>query len=225
MILKKHLREIVMGVALVALLFYFFLPSVPDAGDPSEEEQRRQAVSGAAASILDGPDVDLALLTQQTGDYDGSGRNLFDYGRIMPAPPSAEELARRALEAEEARKRAEEEREAERLRLEALREDALRKQKALAEGRRDAPPPVPKEPAKPAKPVAPDFPYKFIGVLGEADSRIAIFLDDNDFLLAKEGEDVKEKFHIVRIGYDTLQIGYTDPQFKEESRILQMGKN
>ncbi len=29
----------------------------------------------------------------------------------------------------------------------------------------------------------------------------------------------------MKIGYDTLQIGYTDPQFKEESRILQMGKD
>ena len=36
---------------------------------------------------------------------------------------------------------------------------------------------------------------------------------------------MKEDFRIVKIGYDTLQIGYTDPQFKEESRILQMGKD
>lgn len=224
MTLKGHMREVVMGVGLAALLLYLFLPSVPEMGDLSEDARRRQALTGTAASILDGPDVDLALLTQQPGDYDGGGRNLFDYGRIMPPPPSAEELARRAREAEKAKKRAEEEREAERLRQEALRADALKKQQELADRRRDAPPPVPKEPAKP-KPVAPNFPYKFIGVLGEVESRIAIFVDDNDFLLAKEGEEVKEKFRIVKIGYDTLQIGYTDPQFKEESRILKMGKD
>ena len=219
MSLKGRMREIVLGVILVAALFYLFLPSAPQAGDPSEDDQGRQAVTGTAASILNGPDVDLALLTQQPGDYDGGGRNLFDYGRIAPPPPSAEELARRARLAEEARLRAEEERKRREEEQEALRLAARERQKKLAEGRRNAPKP------EPPKPVPPNFPYKFIGLLGESESKIAIFLDNKDFLLAKEGEDVKEDFRIMRIGYDTLQIGYTDPQFKEESRILQMGKD
>ncbi len=222
MSLKGHMREIVLGVILVAVLVYLFLPSVPQAGDPSEDGQGSQAVTGTAASILNGPDVDLALLTQQPGDYDGGGRNLFDYGHIVPPPPTAEELARRARLAEEARLAAEEERRRREEEQEALRLAALERQRKLEEERRNAPKPPPREPPKP---VPPDFPYRFIGVLGESKSKIAIFLDDKDFLLAKEGEDVKEDFRIVRIGYDTLQIGYTDPQFKEESRILQMGRD
>ncbi len=222
MSLKGHMREIVLGVILVAALFYLLLPSAPQAGDASEDGQGRQAVTGTAASILNGPDVDLALLTQQPGDYDGGGRSLFDYGRIVPPPPTAEELARRARLAEEARLLAEEERKRREEEQEALRLAALERQKKLDEANRNRPKPPP--PAPP-KPVPPNFPYKFIGVLGEPESKIAIFLDDKDFLLAKEGEDVKEDFRIVRIGYDTLQIGYTDPQFKEESRILQMGKD
>jgi hypothetical protein len=221
--LKGHMRELVLGVALVALLFYLFMPSVPQGGDPGADGEERKAVTGAAASILDGPDLDLALLTQQPGDYDGGGRNLFDYGHIAPPPPSAEELARRAREAEAARLRAEEERKLREAEQERLREEARKRQEELAKQRREEPKPPP--PKEPPKPVPPDFPYKFIGILGEADSKIAIFLDDSDFLLAKEGEDVKEEFRIVRIGYDTLQIGYTDPQFTEESRILQMGKD
>ena len=222
MSLKGHLREIVLGVILVATLFYLFLPSAPQAGDFLAHGEDPQAVTGTAASILDGPDVDLALLTQQPGDYDGGGRNLFDYGRIVPPPPTEEELARRARLAEEARLRAEEERKLRQEEEEALRLAALKRQKELDDKRRNAPKPPPR---LLAKPVAPNFPYKFIGVLGESESRIAIFVDDQDFLLAMEGEDVKEDFRIMRIGYDTLQIGYTDPQFKEESRILQMGKD
>lgn len=222
MSLKGHTREIVLGVLLVAALVYLFLPSAPQAGDLSAQDEDRQTVTGTAASILNGPDVDLALLTQQPGDYDGGGRNLFDYGRIVPPPPTEEELARRARLAEDARLRAEEERKLRQEEEEALRLAALKRQKELGDKRRNIPKPPPREPAKP---VAPSFPYKFIGVLGESESRIAIFVDDQDFLLAMEGEDVKEDFRIMRIGYDTLQIGYTDPQFKEESRILQMGKD
>ncbi len=221
MSLKGHMREIVLGVILVVALFYLFLPSAPRTGDLSAQGEDPRAVTGTAASILNGPDVDLALLTQQPGDYDGGGRNLFDYGRIVPPPPSAEELARRARLAEEARLLAEEERKRREEEQERLRLEALERQKKLAAERRNAPKLLP----EPAKPVPPNFPYRFIGVLGESESKIAIFLDADDFLLAKEGEDVKEDFRIVRIGYDTLQIGYTDPQFKEESRILQMGKD
>ena len=105
------------------------------------------------------------LLTQQPGDYDGGGRNLFDYGRIAPPPPTPEELARRARLAEEARL--------------AGREGAQAPRGGAGErcawrhssGRRSwtksasnaAPPTAPMEPPKP---VPPDFPYKFIGVMG-----------------------------------------------------------
>jgi len=219
--LKGHMREVVLGVVLVALMFYLFLPSAPQAEDLSPEDEARKAVSITAANILAGPDVDLALLTQQPGDYDGGGRNLFDYGVIKPPPPSAEELARRAAEAEKARLAAEEQRKRMEAEREAARLAALKRQKELDARRRDAPPP----PREPARPVPPDFPYKFIGVLGPSTARIAIFVDADDFFLAKEGEDMKEDFRIDEIGYDTLQIGYTDPQFKEESRILQMGKD
>ncbi|MEE9127891.1 MAG: hypothetical protein V3U11_12195, partial [Planctomycetota bacterium] len=136
MSLKGHLREIVLGVVLVAALFYWFLPSVPQGGDLSAQGGEPRAVTGTAASILNGPDVDLALLTQQPGDYDGGGRNLFDYGRILPPPPSAEELARRArlkeearLLAEKERKRREEEQEKARL-LELARQEKLAKDRA-----------------------------------------------------------------------------------------------
>lgn len=220
MSLKGHTREVVLGVSLVALLFYFFMPSAPPGSDLSPDSEERRAVTGTVASILNTPDVDLALLAQSLGDYDGGGRNLFDYGRIVPPPPSAEEIARRKREAEELRRLAEEERKRREAEQEALREAARKRQVEMA-NRKPAPPP----PKQPPKPVPPSFPYKFIGVLGESESKIAIFLDEGDFVLAQEGEKVKEDFRIVRIGYDTLQIGYTDPQFEEESRILQMGKD
>ena len=132
------------------------------------------------------------------------------------------ELARRARLKEEARLLAEKERKRREEEQEKARLLELARQEKLAKDRANRPKPPLMEPPKP---VPPSFSYKFIGVMGPPESKIAIFLDDQDFFLAKEGEDVKEDFRIVKIGYDTLQIGYTDPQFKEESRILQMGKD
>jgi hypothetical protein len=220
--LKGHTREIVLGGVLVALLFYFLMPAAPIEDTSSVDGDGTSPVIGGARTLLDAPDVDLALLTQQPGEYEGGGRNLFDYGRILPPPPSQEELDRLAREAEERRKREEEERLRREAEQEALRKAARERQAELAARRANQ---APSEPAPPPKPIPPSFPCKFIGVLGESSNKIAIFLDDKDFLMAHEGETVKEDFRIVKIGYDTLQIGYTNPQFEEESRILQMGKD
>jgi hypothetical protein len=215
--LKGHTREIVLGLMLVVLVAYFLWPTVP--GD-AQDTVEGGGGGRAGAVVLNSPDVDLALLSMQPGEYRGGGRNLFDYGKIQPPPPSAEELERLAREAEARRLREEEERRLQEEERERLRQEALRRQKELAEQRLNQA----STPAAAAKPIPPTFPYKFIGVLGQAEERIAIFLDEKDFFMAQEGEDVKEDFRIVQIGYDTLRIGYTDPVFEGESEILQMGK-
>ena len=40
----------------------------------------------------------------------------------------------------------------------------------------------------------------------------------------KPWETVKEDFQIQRIGYDSLEMGFTDPLFAGESRVIPMGK-
>lgn len=218
--LRGHPREIALALILAAVLFWLFRPVPPSEATPPRDGDAEGVER--ALQTLQVPGVDLALLSvQRPGEYEGGGRNLFDYGVIKPPPPSAEELARRAAEAEEQRRREEEEqrrREAER---ERLRKEALEKQRALAAQRAaeaDRPPPGP------PKPIPPEIPFRFIGVVGEPTQKIAIFLEDKEFLLAQEGETLKEAFRLERIGYDTLEIGFTDPQFSDETRILQMGK-
>ena len=77
----------------------------------------------------------------------------------------------------------------------------------------------PEEPPPP-----PEIDVKFIGMVGASEDKIAIFLDGNEFLLAKVGETIKEHFRVEEIGYDTLRMGYTDPQFEDEHRVLHLGE-
>ena len=71
---------------------------------------------------------------------------------------------------------------------------------------------------------APAIDLRYMGMVGATEDKIAIFLDGNEFLLAKEGEVVKEHFRVMEIGYDTLRMGYTDPYFEDEHRIMNLGE-
>jgi hypothetical protein len=214
--LKGHVRELVLGIALVVIVLWYVTPAPPPdlaapveeaapGGDPVVEVIRRLREIGSPVAA------------GARGDYKGGGRNLFDYGVIVPPPPTPEELARME---EERRRREEEERqrreEAERLRQEALERQREEARKAAERAAREPPPPPP-------KPVPPAIDVTFIGVIGEPENKIAIFLDGKDYLLAKEGEVVKGKFRVQKISYDTLQMGFTDPRFASENRILPMG--
>ena len=220
MSLKGHTREIVLTAALVVVLFYVFRPAGP--GD----------LGGGASRGQQGPDAVMQLIARwdayggveefMTSEAELSvGRSLFDYGKPPPPPgPTPEELAameaaRQARLDEERRKREE----AERLRREALerqRQAALDAAKDAPE-RQATPPPA-------SKPVPPSIGLKFIGLVGASENKIAIFLDGDEFLMAREGDTVKEDFQIQKIGYDSLQMGFTDPRFAEESRVMPMGK-
>jgi hypothetical protein len=219
--IKEHLFKIILGFVLVILVIWFFRPVPRPGPDPAEAADR--ALVERALMALQSPKPDLDGLGGQAGDYDGGGRNLFDYGVIKPPPPSAEELARRAAEEEERRRKAEEDRLAKEAERERLRAEARAKQEALERQRRDAASRT-SAPRSPAKPTPPPIPFKFVGVLGPSNAKIVIFADEGEFLLAKEGEPVKEQFRIMKISHETLQMGFTDPQFAEESRILTMGQ-
>ena len=219
--LQGRKREILLGAILVAVLFWAFRPSAPQ---PAIQEERKGEKKGGAPSFPAiwqmVPDVDFTSLTAQAGEYQGGGRNLFDFGVIKPPPPSPEELARQAAaEQERQRREAEAQPEAQRLREEAMKrqqeEEAARQ--AAEQARLAANPPPP------PKPTPPPINLKFIGVVGPQDGKIAIFLDGSDFVLAKEGETVKGAFRVEKIGYDVLKMGYVDPKFAKEHQILPLG--
>ena len=219
MSLKGHTREIVLGVILVIVAVWLLRPAAPEPGDDAEAVARavRAEVTGLKAKY---EDIDIALLTKDASSYDGGGRNLFDYGVIQPPPPSPEELEARRKAEEERRRLAEQARlEAERLRLEALERQAEADELAAKN-----PPPAPPPPTTPARRPPPAIDLKYMGMVGAAKDKIAIFLDGNEFLMAKEGEVVKEHFRVMEIGYDTLRMGYTDPYFEDEHRVLHLGE-
>lgn len=219
--LKAHVREIVLGSILVVVLFLLFRPSTPAPREVLEKAAGEKQVD-LASVVQRIADPGFNRLGVPGSDYDGGGRNLFDYGVVKPRPPSPEEVAR--MQAEAAGRQAQEavaREEAERLRREALerqQQEAQRAAQEHAEAVRQNPPP-------PARATAPSCDLKLFGLVGEPGKKLAIFLDGDTFLTAKEGETVKQVFKVEKIGYDSLRLGYTDPRFASEHVTLALGSS
>jgi hypothetical protein len=219
--LKGHTREIVLGAILVVVLFLLFRPAAPEPRVALDKpEEQKQTDLATVLPRIANPDFDR--LDAQGDTYGGGGRNLFDYGESKPPPPSPEEVAR--MQAESA-KRAEQENqareEAERLRREAL-ERQQEEQRQAAPARADE---ARLHPPAPAAPTAPACDLKLFGLVGEPGRKLAIFIDGDTFLTAREGEVVKQVFKVEKIGYDSLRLGYTDPRFASEHVTLSLGSS
>ena len=81
----------------------------------------------------------------------------------------------------------------------------------------DAPPPGPPQP--PSLPQAPPITLKYYGYSSaRGDNRKhAFFLDGDDILVAAEGETVKKRYRVVRIGVNSVVM--EDTQFKHEQTL------
>ena len=79
-----------------------------------------------------------------------------------------------------------------------------------------APPPPP---APPPDPKAPPIPLKFYGFVnqskGGGDKR-AFFLDGEDIVIATEGDMIKKRYKIIRIGINSATV--EDTQFKSNNQ-------
>ena len=69
--------------------------------------------------------------------------------------------------------------------------------------------------------------FKFVGYLGPQAALIGVFRvstpDGEEVVLAAEGEVLAENFRVNRIGYEEVEIGYTQEPFLSEKKILPMG--
>jgi len=74
------------------------------------------------------------------------------------------------------------------------------------------------EPEKPAEPKAPPIPLKFYGFVNppKAGIKRAFFLDGDDIVIAAEGDMIKKRYKIVRIGVNSAVI--EDTQFKSNNQ-------
>jgi|HubBroStandDraft_6_1064221.scaffolds.fasta_scaffold651745_2 hypothetical protein len=81
------------------------------------------------------------------------------------------------------------------------------------------PEPPPPPPPKPAEPPPPPINLKYYGYSSaRGDNRKhAFFLDGDDILVAAEGETVKKRYRVVRIGVNSVVM--EDTQFKHEQTL------
>ena len=79
-------------------------------------------------------------------------------------------------------------------------------------------PPTPE--VKPPEPVAPPVPLKFYGFVNQQRSgaKRAFFLDGEDIIVATEGQLIKNRYKIVRIGVNSAVV--EDTQFKNNQQTL-----
>ncbi len=215
-------KELVLG-----LLFVVFLGVMWNtfSGGGSSGVSGAAALPGRAAH----PDLSTLKLYQVNWDalaaarpaYDPNGRNIFQFGVIPPPPPPeltpAEKAAIKKAQEEAAKERARQEK----LMAEqqAAAQEAAR-QEAILAANRPAPPPPP-----PPKPQPPAITYKFIGYFGPADQKIAILHDGTDMLFVRRGDELPRGVKVLEIGYESIKFGFTDPQFRDESRTLPMSSS
>jgi hypothetical protein len=173
-------REKALGVAaLVVLLMalWNYAPLLFRGGDDAPLAVARLGESRRAIS------VELFRIDELEAPrprYKGAERNLFSFGHI-PAPQA--ELDQRQEKLQQMREQAARERE----RKEEEIKKRLKEDKAASEG-------------------GANFVMPFIGYIGPPNDEIAIFRDGKTFVYAKRGEVLKEKFVLVDIGYESVEI-------------------
>jgi hypothetical protein len=205
---KLTRREMgLLGAAAIALAVWVVRPG----GDGSLPPlPGKEGSTKPGAGVGDAPLVQLALLKAEKEAYDPAGRDLFQYSQ---RPPSAAEIARMRAEAAEAERLRKEAEERARLLAQQQAEEARLRAEALA-----------KNPPPPPKPRPPALSAKYLGCMGPRSNRIAFFERDKELIMAKEGEAFLKDFKVVKIGYETVTIGFTAPQFKDEIQEIPMSR-
>jgi hypothetical protein len=192
---RQHVLVGLLGVVAVWAVWYSFGPGGGDA-QPAVDRVR-----GPGGDLSDLPIVLVRDAAGEPDHFDPQGRNLFAYGqpkRVAP-PPGAER--------------------------------ARRPQAPVVVPK--APPKAPQVPRIPTtqsvqqRAVPPAINFKFLGYLGPEGGLIGIFqmttADGEEIVLAGEGETLGEKFKVHRIGYEEVEIGYTERAFENERKVLAMG--
>lgn len=81
------------------------------------------------------------------------------------------------------------------------------------------PPPPPEIKREPPKPQAPPIPLKFYGYIStpKGGQRRGFFLDGDDILVAGEGDTIKKRYKVVRIGLNNVEM--EDLQFSQTQTL------
>ena len=49
--------------------------------------------------------------------------------------------------------------------------------------------------------------------------------DGADQIFVRQGEELPKGIKVLEIGYESIKFGFTDPQFRDESRTLPMSSS
>ena len=214
--LKPKGKELLLGALLVAIAATVWrqLGSESPSGGPG---RRGGPVLKADLASLRVFAVDWEALSAPRPSYE-PGRNIFQFGAVpVPTPPPPTEAEKAAIKSvQDALQRQQAEAAAAAAR--AAAEEAAR-QAEIQKAQANLPPPPP------PRPVPPAINYKFIGYIGPPEHKIAVLHDGTDLLFARQGEVIGQSFRILEIGYESIKIGYTDPQFKGEFQTLPMSSS
>jgi hypothetical protein len=227
---RREVWLVAVAVALIAVLYNqvsaLLLPSLPPdllAPVPGTGKTARDIAAEAV------PEVRLEVLGAARSAYDPRGRNLFQYGQRTPPPPPPPTPEQMAA-AEQARRMEEE---AQRQRAQAIIEERQRQeaermaQAAAMQPQPPVPPqaPPPQPPGTPAGAAPPEPNFRFVGYMGKQEDKIAVLLEEGEVVLAKEGEKLGKDFIVREIRFEWVELGYTDPRFRDQKRTLPMGSN
>lgn len=221
---EKRRQSILLGGLAVSIAAYFILGTGGSGGGgvfDSAPTLPAIDAEGLTNDLMGVSTVDPKLIPIAQGESEAD-RNLFQYGQRKPPPPSAEELERRRL-AEEARLKQQEEEAKRQKELQRQRELAAQKAREEQIAQQAEAPPRETKPAAPVKPPPPSITFKFRGIVGPAKQPVGVFMDGEEILLRKKGQVIKKEFKILDIGVEWADIGYTNPEHKDEKKRLLLG--
>jgi hypothetical protein len=175
-------REKALGVAasvVLLMVLWNYAPLLFRGGEDAPLAAARLAESRETVSV---ESLRIDELEAPRPHDEGAKRNPFNFGRI-PVPPSEHKKQQEELQ-------------------QKMREQAVRKRDRYEEDRKKR---LEEERAAASGPGV-NFAMPFIGYIGPPDDEIAIFRDGKTFVYAKRGEVLKEKFILVDIGYESVEI-------------------
>ena len=198
---KLNQRELVLAVlaGIIGIVGLFYLFRGEGGIGISQLESRFTAEEARAevGSQLRVPEIDLAVLEERTDAFENE-RNLFAYGRNQRQQSSAPPPGRTGPASE----------------TKTPEEEAAEKEKAKeAEDEKEK---------TASLPDPPEVSFKFVGFIGPPSEK-TVFLTDEEAetnYIGGVGEAVGGQFRILEIGYEYVDIGYTDPMFDGQSKRI-----
>ena len=178
---RQQILLVLLLVVLIAVVWWRLGPRLVDGRDG------RSGAPGVAFARSSKPEtreplpevVDLRLDDLQAASNDlARGRDPFNASRPEPAPPPEPDPSQTALQQA-----------MERARLAAAAEEVSTRVAA-------------------ARPTPPPVDVVFLGSFGPDRNRFAVFSDGNEIFNAGEGDVLKDKFVVMRIGFESADLGF-----------------